>query len=98
MNSPEVIQVGHSYKEIKLRGLEFGKLLDDVVKMVLPRTASKVYINMVVVFDGISLGKLDINTDVRNRITVRNVGKVSLGSSSKLNKFKKKFLTWVPNY
>jgi hypothetical protein len=71
-------EAGLSLKTKSLEGIQIGDpFFDLILKLGLERGKHKININRVVVFDGISLRSVDITKGVRNRMTVKNEGKVS---------------------
>jgi hypothetical protein len=81
--APKVEEVGLSLKEVKLGGVEIGLVIDEVIKSVLPPGKQKIYINKVIVLDGFSNRRVNLETGIRNKLTVVDTGKVSHGTASK---------------
>lgn len=78
-------EVKLSLKKRKLSGQPMVLVfLDHVVKLAIEPRKTAIQIDRLISFDGISLRSFDPAVDLRNRMTVRNQGKVSQSPKAKL--------------
>jgi len=77
-------EAGLSLKQMKLADLPVGgALVDQILKMALEPREAEISIARITTFDGISLRSFDPTKDIRNRMTIRREGKISLSRSTK---------------